>query len=90
MKKEVPTWVAVVVIVVVVVIVAAVYFLSGTIRPRGEAGPTPETVKQKMQQFLPRMKGQMMHGPGGHGAFGGHGAYGVHGRPPSALPPGGQ
>ncbi len=83
MRREVPTWVAAVVIIVVVIIVAAIYVFSGTIRPRGTAGPTPETVKQKMYEFLPKAKGQGIHGPmGGHGAYGGHGPA-IHGQPPS-------
>ncbi len=90
MKQEVPAWVAVVVIVVIVLIVAAIYVFSGTIRPRGVAGPTPEHVKQKMQQSMLKMKGQMMPGPGGYGAYGGHGVYGIHRRLPSAAQPGGQ
>ncbi len=83
MRKEVPAWLAAVIIVVVVVIVAAVYFLSGTIRPKGAAGPTPPEVKAKMQQYIPKMKGQMTGAPM-HGAY--HGSYGVHGQPPSAAP----
>ncbi|MFN4180054.1 MAG: hypothetical protein ACK4I8_07050 [Armatimonadota bacterium] len=83
MRKEVPAWLAAVIIVVVVVIVAAVYFLSGTIRPKGTAGPTPPEVKAKMQQYIPKMKGQMTAAPM-HGAH--HGGYGVHGQPPSAAP----
>jgi len=81
MRKEIPTWVAAVIIVVVVVIVAAVYFFAGTIRPKGTAGPTPPEVKAKMQQYIPKMKGQMPGAPM-HGAY--HGGYGVHGQPPSA------
>ena len=85
MRKEVPTWVAAVVIVVVIIIVAVAYYFATSIRPRGEAGPTPPEVKAKMQQYLPKMKGAMPGAPM-HGAPPSHGGYGVHGGPPSAAP----
>lgn len=85
MRKEVPTWLAVIVIVIIVVIVAAIYLFSGTIRPRGEAGPTPPEVKAKMQQYIPKAKGTMPGTPT-HAPYPGHGGYGIHGRPPMTAP----
>lgn len=85
MRKEVPTWVAAIVIVIVVIVVAVVYLLSGSIRPRGQAGPTPPEVKAKMQQYIPKAKG-LMPGAPAHGTYPGHGGYGIHGRPPSVGP----
>lgn len=84
MRKEVPSWLAAIVIVIVVAIAAAVYFLTGTIRPRGTVGPTPPEVKAKMQQYFPKMKGQTPR-PSMHG-YPGHGSYGAHGQIPSASP----
>jgi len=84
MQKQVPTWLAAVVIVVVIVIVAVVYYFATSIRPKGTAGPTPPEVKAKMQQYLPKMKGQMPGAPM-HG-YPAHGGYGIHGQPPSAAP----
>jgi hypothetical protein len=89
MQKEVPTWVVVVVIVLVLLVVGGIYLWTGRIRPVGEAMPTPETVKQKMMQHIPRQTGERPVGPapgmGGHGQIGRHGPMGGYGRPP-AMP----
>jgi len=83
-RKEIPTWMAAIVIVVVFVIIAAAYYLATSVRPRGTAGPTPQEVKAKMQQYIPKMKGGGVPGAPMHGAY--HGGYGVHGAPPTAAP----
>ncbi|GBD00148.1 hypothetical protein HRbin17_02685 [bacterium HR17] len=84
MQKEVPAWVAAVIIVVVLLLVGGIYLLTGRIRPVGEAMPTPETVKQRMMQNIPRQTGE--RGMGSAPGMGGHGPMGRHGRPPNAPP----
>jgi hypothetical protein len=88
MRKEVPTWLAAVVIVLVLLLVGGIYLLTGRIRPVGEAMPTPETVKQRMMQHIPRQTGERRMGSpgmGGHGPMSGHGSMGRYGRP--VMPP---
>lgn len=85
MRKEVPAWVAGVIIALVLLLVGGIYLLTGRIRPVGEAMPTPETVKQRMMQNIPRQTGERSMGPapgmGGHGPIGRHGPMGGYGNP---------
>ncbi len=86
MRREVPTWVAVVVIVVVLVIIAVAYMRFA--RPKPAPYIDPRQAIHQAPQMPPGVLGPGVHAgkgpaPGMHGGAGAYGGYGVHGMPPA-------
>ncbi len=87
MRREVPTWVAVVVVLIVIVIVAFAYLRLS--RPKQAPYIDPRQAVHQAPQMPPGVLGPGTHAgkgpvapPGMHGG-GMHGGYGVHGAPPA-------
>lgn len=58
MKRQIPTWVAVLVIAAVVIVVAVIYWASGLVVPRRGAPTPPEAMKKLYLQKQPGQFGQ--------------------------------